>query len=284
MREPAKFRIDLEGKALSTQIDRYNRALHLISSRFNETVIAMDFLLALFLMQAPGDLLRQGAKVFKQSCAVGYCHGSGGQANRAPALAGREFSSEYVMTITRQGKKGTAMPAFEGKLTGGDINAVVAYVMSLSGKSMAPAASVEKQGSDPIPVAAKTQHPGRALFFDASRMPYCGTCHRVENWGTAVGPNLLASAPANGAAIAQAAAANVQNANMNGDRFPALVVQRADGFVKLYDLTGPLPVLRTVAEGDLRLESGKWSHSQAVRNYTAPELDQIAGFLKEAGQ
>ncbi|MDX1978810.1 MAG: cytochrome c, partial [Bryobacteraceae bacterium] len=87
----------------------------------------------------------RGADVFKQSCAVGYCHGSGGSANRAPRLAGRVFDRAKLRTAVRDGIPNTAMPGFAKVLNTADLAAVIEYVAGLgavtgtAGASAAPA-------------------------------------------------------------------------------------------------------------------------------------------------
>jgi hypothetical protein len=50
----------------------------------------------------------------------------------------------------------------------------------------------------------------------------------------------------------------------------------------VYDLTGPLPVLRSFAAAKIVIDSGtSWRHEQAVHAYTADELEIIARYLRE---
>jgi mono/diheme cytochrome c family protein len=243
----------------------------------------MTVLLAFLLLQAapaPATLER-GAEVFKQSCAVGYCHGSGGSANRAPRLAGRSFAADYVFNATSQGLPGTAMPAFGSRLSDADLRAVVAYVMSLgTGGPGEPAAAVAPSAAVPRALPA---HPGRDLFFDATRAPRCGTCHVLEERGVPVGPNLAASPPASVAALRSLTPREVRQArSANGDAFPALPVATEGGRTQLYDLTATPPSLRTLPAGQVTLEQGAWAHSGMLQSYTDAELEQIVRYIRLA--
>ncbi len=240
--------------------------------------------LALFLMQAgdPGDLAR-GARVFAQSCAVGYCHGTAGAANRGPRLAGRGLDRAHLEKATREGIPNTAMPGFQKVLSAPDLNAVIAYVASISGGAVAASpAPVHMPDAVPAPFPGPPEaRRGKNLFFDATRGTRCGTCHAVEDWGSAVGPNLAAKPPAGAAAIRNAAATQVQTATTSAnERFPALVVEQTRDLVRVYDLTSPPPVLRAFSARDLRLAPGAaWSHTSVVSNYKDEELTSIAAYL-----
>ena len=74
----------------------------------------------------------EGEKVFLSTCAVGYCHGVGGAANRGPRLRGRNFETGYVERTVRHGIPNSAIPAFETKLSERDLTAVVRYVESIT--------------------------------------------------------------------------------------------------------------------------------------------------------
>lgn len=219
---------------------------------------------------------QDGVRVFQQSCAVGYCHGTAGSANRAPRLAGRSFDRAFLQRVVESGVPKTAMPGFKGKLPDADLAAVVDYVLTLGSGAAAPAASAATTASS-TPV--QVNMPGKDLFFDPVRGTRCGTCHLLEGMGTAVGPNLAALANATAGAIQNATSAHVQTATA-GDRFPALVVESKDGWVKLYDLTATPPVLRTLAAGRVSLSAGTWSHAAAIASYKSDELEQIAAYLR----
>ena len=77
-----------------------------------------------------------GAKIFSQQCAG--CHGDGGKGGgnmKTPDFTNpsvqASLSDAAVIKMIRQGKPGTAMPAWEGRLSDGEIAAVGAFVKSL---------------------------------------------------------------------------------------------------------------------------------------------------------
>lgn len=232
-------------------------------------------MIALLLMMSAA-LAQDGARVFQQSCAVGYCHGTAGSANRAPRLAGRSFERAFLQRVVEKGVPNTAMPGFQGKLKDDEIAAVVAYVLTLGSGGPATAAPA---AASPAGAPQQASHPGKDLFFDPVRGTRCGTCHLVEGMGTAVGPNLAAMAEITAATIRNVSATHVQTATA-GDRFPALVVEQKGGWVKIYDLTAAPPVLRTLAEGRITFAPGNWQHSEAIRSYEAADLEKIAEYLR----
>ena len=95
--------------------------------------ILVGFLIAFALAAADGDA------VFKGRCTA--CHGSDGRGK--PAIGTPDFTSpktqsglsdaDMIETITN-GRKGTIMPAWKGKLSDEEISAVAAYVRSLDHK------------------------------------------------------------------------------------------------------------------------------------------------------
>lgn len=244
--------------------------------------------LALLFAQAvaqPEDVAL-GAKVFAKSCAVGYCHGSGGAAGRAPRIQGRSFTADYLLKVTREGIAGTAMPAWQGRLTEAEIRAVVAYMLSISAGSGSVSAAPAAAGPAPVSMPARAK-PGKELFFDAVRGVRCGTCHAAENWGVPVGPNLAAAPPGSVAAIRGVRSRHVRRARLaGGDEFPALEVESKGGWLKLYDLTIPPPVLRTVPAGEIQFvedEGVAWDHAAAIASYTDQELEAIIEYLRWLG-
>ena len=63
--------------------------------------------------------------------------------------------------------------------------------------------------------------------------------------------------------------------------FPAVLIERTDAKVRVYDLSAAIPVLRSFAASQIVLESGtSWRHDQALRIYTGRELETIAAYLR----
>lgn len=77
-----------------------------------------------------------GAEIFATNCA--RCHGAGGQgvsAMKTPNFTNPAVQTDLpqgrVINVIRNGKPGTAMPAWSGKLSADDIDAVAGFVKSL---------------------------------------------------------------------------------------------------------------------------------------------------------
>lgn len=227
------------------------------------------------------DIYQRGSAVFRKSCAQGYCHGSAGAQGRAPRLTGQNYAEANVTKIVSDGVPNTGMPAFRNILPAAELNAVIAYVVKISGGNyvgLAQSASAKEMPSD-----AKR---GKALFFDPDRgIKRCGTCHLVDGMGIAVGPNLATGAGAatdvTVAAIRRGSPAAVRKAQMGGQSFPALVVEQGKDFMRIYDLSALPPVLLSVTKGDVQLSGGSsWKHGDAVKNYTDQELSAINAYLR----
>jgi len=236
------------------------------------------WLLALpLLAQAADDAVARGAVVFRQSCAVAYCHGPEGKAGRAPALAGRRFDAATVMGIAAMGIPNTSMPAFAGQLKPEDLAAVAAYVVSLNGSDAEGAAPAAKPAAMP-PEAAQ----GRSLFFDAARTGACGACHEIGERGVPVSIALQDLRAAKLGDLRAVETPNVVTARPSGEEpFPAVVVEKSASRTRVYDLSSRLPVLRTFGPPDVVLAPGSsWSHRTATDLYTGAELTAISRYLQ----
>jgi len=236
--------------------------------------------LALLLAQTPAakPAIARGAEVYARSCAVVYCHGPQGAAGRAPQLAGREWERFLLLLTVANGVPRTSMPGFQNQLKLEEIDAVVDYIISLSKSGPAPAAApVAKR--PPAPPAIQR---GRELFFDAARVDSCGSCHELDGWGVAVGPDLAAARPTDIASLRKVAQARVKTARPRGESpFPALALEPSSAEVRLYDLTGRLPVLRAFPAAEISLAEGTtWSHAAVTRAYPDKELSAILAWLR----
>jgi mono/diheme cytochrome c family protein len=218
----------------------------------------------------------RGAQLYRANCAVPYCHGPDGTAGRAPRLIGHNYSLNGMFKVISWGIPGTGMPEFTSRLKTREIDDLVAFLMTLRGGPAAPAPV-----APPRPLTADAKA-GRALFFDAARTGACGSCHELDGWGVPVGPDLAATQPGKSADLREVTTHRVVTAHPEGERpFPALVVERGDARVRIYDLTGPLPVLRSFAASQLTLDAdSSWRHEQATRIYTNGELETIARYLR----
>jgi len=246
--------------------------------------------LALLLFQN----LPEGERVFAQSCSVGYCHGVAGAAGRGPRLRGRALDHNYLLKVTREGIPNSAMPGWKGKLTDAQIEAVVAYIASLANASeQAPPANPMPPGTGPATLAAfkgpATAERGHSYFFDASREARCGACHSLGGRGIPVGPDLseVAKKPARdiAAGIRSSRSTHVLVARLrDGETFPALLYAQDDKLVKVYDLTAPPPVLRTLERSEVvsLTPHGSWRHDEAVKGISQAQLDDVIAYIRWA--
>lgn len=214
----------------------------------------------------------RGAQLYRTNCAVPYCHGPEGTAGRAPKLIDHTHSINSMFKVITWGIPGTGMPEFTTRLKSEELADIVAYVMTMRGAGPATAAAaVAPRAITP------TAREGRALFFDNNRSQACGTCHELDGWGVAVGPE-----PKPAADLRRVAQSRVRTARPAGGEppFPAVLVEQTGTRVRVYDLTGPLPVLRTFAAGQVAMSPGAaWRHEEATKNYTDAELGKIANFV-----
>jgi mono/diheme cytochrome c family protein len=236
------------------------------------------------------SVIARGDQIFAQNCSVGYCHGVAGAASRGPRLRGRGFDRAYLFKVVRDGIPNSAMPAWKDRLSEADIAAVVAYVASLaaagevSPKSLAPAAVATQEK---LPAAPAQAERGRQLFFNASDDFRCSACHSVGAAGSAIAGDLdqFGAEPVKriAAAIRAGTPTRIVSARLkDGDTFPALRLDDSGNFVKLYDLSVPPPVLRTIERNDIQSLSGgsSWSHRKLAERYMPQQLADIIAYIR----
>jgi len=228
------------------------------------------------------DVLKQGEKVFAETCATGYCHGPRGTAGGAPRLVGRGFDPAFINTTVMRGVPGTAMPAFSENLPRPDLIAVVSYVASLNGVANP---NIGAAGS-PLAAPEITLSPGAArgrdLFSDATRgFARCSTCHEVNRIGISVATPIT-QVPASAPAARSLATPHVSTATAGGEIMPVLVLSKTTRSVLLYDLTASNPVLRTLEPSFVKIAEGSpWRHASVIGSYSDAELDTILLYLRE---
>ena len=221
-------------------------------------------------------MVERGASIYAQRCSVPYCHGPAGTSGRAPALARRKFEIEQWRRIISQGISSRGMPGFHQQLGDEGVNAVLAYIRSLPGSPVPHA----PQPAANTPKLTKAAAEGRDLFFDSSRLPGCSDCHAVGSMGAAVAAKLTASITID--AIRGVRSTHVQTARVQGEpAFPAIIGQVTSDTMRVYDLSTPLPVLRSYPKAAITLEErSKWDHAAVVKRYSDAELELILAFIK----
>jgi mono/diheme cytochrome c family protein len=214
--------------------------------------------------------MERGAQLYRTTCAVPYCHGPEGTAGRAPKLIGHTHTINSMFKVVTWGIPGTGMPEFTSRLKSEEIADIVAYVMTMRGT--APALVV----TAPRAITPEARE-GRGLFFDNNRSRACGTCHELDGWGVTVGPELKARS----ADLRRVPQTRVRTARAPGESpFPALLVEQTATRIRVYDLTAPLPVLRTFAAGQLAMSPGaSWRHEDTTGSYSGAEIQKIAKFV-----
>jgi mono/diheme cytochrome c family protein len=236
----------------------------------------------LLLAQVAGTdalLIQKGAELYRMHCAVPFCHGAAGTAGRAPALAGRNFEPAALRRAITHGIPNRGMPAFRKQLRDAGVNAVFAYVRSL--RSSEPA---KPNGAIVRPAKlSKDAAAGRDLFFDSARLPNCAACHAVDNMGGDVAAPVKSVASVE--AIRSVRATQVRTARVPGEaEFPAIIAEVTSETMRLYDLSSPLPVLRTFTKSEVTLRDGaRWAHSSAAARYTENELELILVYIRALG-
>jgi mono/diheme cytochrome c family protein len=237
-------------------------------------VKALPFSLSISILIPVIACAQQGEKIFKQTCATGYCHGAKGEAGGAPRLAGRGFDQDYINTTIARGIPGTAMQGFGNTLSRSDLAAVAGYVGALNGVTSTTVAQPAKSLS---PEAAR----GRDLFSEAVRsFARCSTCHEVNGIGIPVATP-IATVPASVAALRTLATPDVRTASLDGETIPALVIGEVRHRMILYDLTSAPPVQRSLDPAAVKLNDGSgWKHASAISSYSDAELSSILTYLR----
>lgn len=77
-------------------------------------------------------LVANGQKVFEGTCSNQYCHGTGGAGAQGPRLIDHPMSPEIVRSAIHDGRSGTPMLPFKDILEPPQLEAVIAYVLSIS--------------------------------------------------------------------------------------------------------------------------------------------------------
>ena len=238
----------------------------------------LAILFAAALVCAAQTTVKRGEQVFAKTCATGYCHGPHGASSGAPRLAGRGFTQGYIAGSVMRGVPGSGMPAFGMTLSKDDLTAVIAYVGSLNGISVADTAETAASSEPALKGEAAR---GAKLFTEATRgFGRCSTCHQVGRFGISVA-SPIGQVPTSVAALKTLATPNVKTAMLDGESMPALVLRDSKQGTLFYDLTSVPPVERNVPSGAVKFADGSsWRHSTVIGLYSDAELEAILAYLR----
>lgn len=239
----------------------------------------------------PASIAR-GDKLFAQGCSVGYCHGAGGSAARSPRLRGRTFDHDYLVKVIRNGIPNTAMPAWGDRLTDQDINDLTDYIQSLANAPISVAAGPSTEAAVALPADKSVDTPdehrnGHDLFFDLTRETRCSICHRLNGFGTAIGPDITKVSALNVAdgpqVLKYGRPRSVRTfALRDGERFAGVIMERTAANTRVFDLSSTPPVLRNLTGAEIQstLRQTTWRHGTAVRGYTVEDLQAIWNYVR----
>jgi YVTN family beta-propeller protein len=270
-------------------------------------LVAATLAAAVTVAQTPADdraLVGEGENVFAASCGNQYCHGAGGKGAQGPRLAEYPMTPEHIRQTILEGRAGTPMVSFRGALEPRQIDAVVAYVLSISsgGRTTAPVAAAPAPGGRPVapppPQLANTPvlvgkglgtpAAGLAAFFDPTTVASCRTCHSYARRGGPLGVDLALTRMTPAEVLASLGRPRVPSR-----AYPVITVTLADGTrltgiraaetaetLSVYDVFMP-PVRRTFAKADVtNIEPGKqgvFDHTKL--RYTPQQLRDIAAMI-----
>ena len=244
-------------------------------------------------------VIARGRTIFGTTCGIGYCHGKEGRAGHGPRLAGRKWEKEQLFKTISGGVGNSLMPAFKGQLSTGDIWSVVAYILTLSdgGASAEPVppggASDAVTGTPAKPSDPNAGDPeaGRALFFESSNPKRCAACHQYQGRGADVAPDLTAVAARPPREIlldivdpdARLTAPVLTVLTKSGQRVTGLKKQETREFIRVYDMAGLPPVLRTIYRDQIDTvtpEQRSPMPGDYGRLFTRKQLLDLVAFLK----
>ena len=143
-------------------------------------------------------------------------------------------------------------------------------------------------GDGPALPTAQIQR-GRDFFANASKGTPCGTCHRMADVGTAVGPDLTTMGSFGTphvivSTMKMAMTTYVQKFKTAGGTFPGMIKEKKAGQAQIYDLSQTPPALRTFTEKEIYAvdRDQEWKHPPASVSYSRQELADLIGFLRWA--
>lgn len=194
-------------------------------------------------------------------------------------MAGRGLEGSYIERAVTYGISETNMPAWGKILPRQELMAVIAYVKSLNGLVVAPESEPATR-KESVMLSADAAR-GQEFFFDQFEvLRSCSICHEISGRGVPVAQP-MAKVPTDVEGLRDLDTMRVGTATVGDESFPALQVSKIQDEIKLYDLSGIPPVLRTVSTAQVKVTEGSsWRHSSAIRNYSDSDLKSILTFLR----
>jgi mono/diheme cytochrome c family protein len=241
-----------------------------------------------------------GEKVFDASCGNQYCHGSSGKGGQGPRLADFPMSLEQIRATVREGRSGTNMAPFKDVLEPAQLEAVSAYVLSISsagklpkGLDITPVQSRPENvgpSSTPTPIGNETGTPiaGAEVFFDATRLSSCRTCHTDSKRGGPLGVDF-----ADAGLSPETVLASISKPRVASRAYPVITIKTAgnikltgirgtetEKLLRVFDVVIP-PVQRSFPKSEIVdiqiVKSGIFDHTKL--GYTHQQLLDVAAFV-----
>jgi mono/diheme cytochrome c family protein len=241
-----------------------------------------------------------GEKVFDASCGNQYCHGSRGNGGQGPRLSDFPMSLEHIRATVREGRSGTNMAPFKDVLEPAQLEAVIAYVLWISSAGKLPKnvditavqSRPENPGpsATPTPIGNETGTPiaGAEVFFDATRLSSCRTCHTYGKRGGPLGVDF-----ADAGLSPETVLASVSKSRVASRAYPVITIRTADNamltgirgtetekLLRVFDVVIP-PVQRSFRKSEIVgiqiVQSGIFDHTKL--GYTHRQLLDVAAFV-----
>lgn len=256
--------------------------------------------------------VRAGKAVFDTTCSAGACHGTNGVGGRGPAV-NHWLAESMILDAVLNGRPGTPMPPFKDVLDTEKLTAVIAYVTSLSSggrlarDSLASAAASRTGQPATMPwiagnasrnrVAIDSGYgdpaAGAVLFFDATKLTSCHSCHSYAGAGGPIGVD-FASIDKTPLEICRA----ISKPRIASVGYPAIRITMIDGSIDIgiereeskdilsyFDVSSPLPILRSVLKSEVKnveplTATGLYDHTALL--YARQDRLNVCAFLGKA--